>query len=634
MGRAVSLPVLYTLTNLYNMNYTRILMSASMIAFVGALVLGGTQAFFSDEEVSEGNTFSAGSIDLLVDSESHYAGLVCEETEPGVYQWVDDPDVAEETTRPDLLNEPCDGTWEETDLGPGYTFFNFSDLKPGDHGENTISLHVEDNDAYACAIIDNMVDGENGMNEPEEEAGDTTPDEGELSQEIRFFAWDDDGNNIWEDGEDILFSNDEGPASDVIDGVVYPLYTPDRNDGAVLAATTTEYIGLYWCYGDITVDEGDNTLSCDGAGGSNLTQSDSLTADIAFYVEQSRNNGEFTCPVLEDFDETLPVAGAQELVGYSAPAPDSCAVTVDDDFTVVDAGNEYPTIQGAIDDTANVSNGSTICVADGSYDEFVVDRSLTILGLTNPLSGTAEVSPTSASVDVLASIESSDVTVSGLKLTGEGTSFLASQVAGFRVGSDVDIDNVTISYNLIEELRVSPDNTGTPAVKGIQWFENADATTLSNANFVWNVIRGMESQETGGYGVQTVGPMDNVVIAHNTISDIDGAWGAGVALDAKATSSTSNIMVRNNQIVEDIWSASEFSDGSLSIQVEHKVDQTGITITENNIEGMVHGGGPAGAATGDAVDAEGNWWGDTDPSDNVFGPIDYTPFESMAFPLS
>jgi hypothetical protein len=40
-------------------------------------------------------------------------------------------------------------------------------------------------------------------------------------------------------------------------------------------------------------------LSCDGSGVSNLTQTDSLSADITFYVEQARNNPDFVCPFIE-----------------------------------------------------------------------------------------------------------------------------------------------------------------------------------------------------------------------------------------------------------------------------------------------------------------------------------------------
>ena len=298
-----------------SLNYTKILLSASVIAFVAAAVFGGTQAFFSDEETSAGNVFAAGAIDLLVDSEQHYAGLVC--NDQGVWEVENE---SEGTTREDLIGEPCPGTWEETDLGPEHTFFDFSDLKPGDEGENTISLHVIDNDAYMCAIIDNMQTQDNDCNEPElgaeEDAygegnatcGDPGMGEGELQNELHFFAWTDDGgdgfgdeeqpeegDNIWQENEQILFENVSGPASDVIDGVVYPLYTPENG---VITGSTTHYIGLYWCYGEVSTDGGE--LSCDGTSATNITQTDSLSADITFYAEQARNNENFECPVLEE----------------------------------------------------------------------------------------------------------------------------------------------------------------------------------------------------------------------------------------------------------------------------------------------------------------------------------------------
>src|SRR3990167_3363739 len=51
--------------------------------------------------------------------------------------------------------------WGERDLSRGDTFFNFDDIKPGDHGTNVISLHVYSNNAYACLITSDQVDDEN-----------------------------------------------------------------------------------------------------------------------------------------------------------------------------------------------------------------------------------------------------------------------------------------------------------------------------------------------------------------------------------------------------------------------------------------------------------------------------------------
>jgi len=155
-----------------------------------------------------------------------------------------------------------------------------------------------------------MVDYENGCTEPESDdpwGGDTTcagdvdtpksgAGDGELSSQLRFFAWADDGNNIWETGEPKLFSNTEGPAGDILDGQSYELFAPGLNSDLALAPDTTKYIGMYWCYGDIDVNETNYTLSCDGAPVTNLTQTDGLSADITFYVEQARNNAGFKCP--------------------------------------------------------------------------------------------------------------------------------------------------------------------------------------------------------------------------------------------------------------------------------------------------------------------------------------------------
>ena len=55
----------------------RILLGVGTIVFLGAIVASGTGAFFNDEETSTGNTFTAGALDLQVDSAAHYNGLIC-----------------------------------------------------------------------------------------------------------------------------------------------------------------------------------------------------------------------------------------------------------------------------------------------------------------------------------------------------------------------------------------------------------------------------------------------------------------------------------------------------------------------------------------------------------------------------
>jgi predicted ribosomally synthesized peptide with SipW-like signal peptide len=289
-----------------------IVTSLGTIVFVAAVVAGGTGAFFSDTETSTGNRFTAGAIDLKVDSVAHVNGLVCHAGTwhpEGIVVWdavdqmnelnTDAAGVLAAVTAYNAANpsnvpqagEVCKGTWGLTDLEGevAYTFFDYGDLKPGDNGENTISLHVFNNDAYMCATVDTVADNDNSQTEPE---GDAETDlnpmaEGELDSELEFVIWEDDGDNILEKDEEVLVQTDNAEG---IDGS-YDLYT--ALNGA-LPAEEVAYLGVYWCYGDITGVE-TNSLSCDGSDVGNISQTDSLAADIAFYVEQARHNEDFTC---------------------------------------------------------------------------------------------------------------------------------------------------------------------------------------------------------------------------------------------------------------------------------------------------------------------------------------------------
>jgi len=258
-------------------NIKKILGSILTLGLVITIAVVATNAYFTDEETSTGNSFVAGSLDLQINSDCHY------------FQ-----------NGNEVVNG-CNGfgEWQATDL-TNEKFFNFLDIKPGDFGENTISLHAEENDQYVCAAIYNLEDLDNTYLQAEIDDGDGTSVAGELSGELQFFAWDDlNGDNVWDEGENPLFTNISGPASDILNGVVYPLYTPTTL--GQISEGETKYIGLYWCFGGLTVDLNNETLTCNGSSVNNQSQTDSLTADMTFYAEQSRNNGQFTCPDISLF---------------------------------------------------------------------------------------------------------------------------------------------------------------------------------------------------------------------------------------------------------------------------------------------------------------------------------------------
>ena len=261
----------------------KILGSVGVLAVVGALVLGATGAFFSDTETSTGNTFTAGAIDLTVDSTQHYNNMVCtlytgtgqdgEERENGHYYWEGNGPYPAPGT-------PCDGTWLPADLGT-QKFFDFRDIKPGDSGENTISIHVLNNDAWLRLLVNTVTDFDNSCTEPEQGTNGegctvnspegVNPGLGELRENLLFTVFDDNGaypghqcNNILDDDEEELIS------AGTIDsqGETWPLETPITGGQIVC-------FGVTW---DLPFSTG------------NETQTDSMGATMEFQVEQSRNN--------------------------------------------------------------------------------------------------------------------------------------------------------------------------------------------------------------------------------------------------------------------------------------------------------------------------------------------------------
>lgn len=272
----------------------KLLLSVLSIAVVVGVGVYATNAFFSDEETSTGNTFQAGAIDLKVDSTAHYAGLVC--SIGGL--WVEDAIGPSNNTRPELLNTACDLSWELTDLTQASRFFNYTDLKPGDEGENTISLHIYDNDAWACVNIIPTMNDDVTTNEPELEAGDVANTDsiydGELAQNMTFSIWADvcegglngnseavPGDNIYQEDCDIPLTTGAGPITPtsyaLADSTHLNVFTGVNGP---LVGTQDYYLGVAWGIPDAV---------------GNIIQTDKYMADISFYVEQSRNNPNFVC---------------------------------------------------------------------------------------------------------------------------------------------------------------------------------------------------------------------------------------------------------------------------------------------------------------------------------------------------
>ena len=242
----------------------KIIISAIGAAALAAAV-GGTVAFYKDTEESQSNVFTAGTIDLKVDSKG--AGF---------------------------NGGAIDGSsWPSADLS-GQKFFSFADLKPADRGWRNLSLRAGENDAYACLLVTNKTEDENGVIDPEFDVGDTPddgPGYGELGKNVEVFVWQDNNDDgLYNAGDDALTAEDG-----VMLGDLDSIAVADSTYGTALTKTETRQIYISWCAGDQTVDQGAGTIACDGGGMSDIAQTDGFSADMTAYAIQTRHNEGFKC---------------------------------------------------------------------------------------------------------------------------------------------------------------------------------------------------------------------------------------------------------------------------------------------------------------------------------------------------
>ncbi len=310
----------------------RIILSLITVIGAGAIIISGaTGAFFSDTETSTGNTFAAGAIDLKIDNDSYYNGNRCVDvnTDENIEDWQ-----WQGTAVFPEAGSPCNTSFPLSDLGNGLVFFDFNDLKPDDEGEDTISIHVQ-NDAWACMDLTLTSNDDVSSNEPELEVDvQDTPDmwDGELAQNLQFFWWADDGDNVFEIGEQDLsggvktlyqLAPQQNSFSIVLADSQNNAWATEPDNGIPLPANDTVYIAKAWCMGTLTLGAlGQDSVgtdgpqipgrvgggfSCDGTLLDNKTQTDMVQMTLMFRAEQARHNPDFLCNPPEDGTAKLTV---------------------------------------------------------------------------------------------------------------------------------------------------------------------------------------------------------------------------------------------------------------------------------------------------------------------------------------
>lgn len=358
----------------------RLTISTITIVFAaGVLWSGATGAFFSDTETSTNNMFTAGQIDLKIDNESYYNGNVClfldeqATSSPGFY-W-------QGSAQYPVPGSPCDTSFPLADLDDGLLFFNFNDLKPDDEGEDTISIHVQ-NDAWACMDVSLTSNNDISSNEPELGDGDAQEVEnnnwdGELAQTLEMFWWADDGDNVYEEGENGLIDAPMTLMDLATTSGSFSVALADAennvwgDEGDPIPADDEVYIAKAWCFGTLEEaaigQDGEGKLpgstngpmvrgtgfNCDGEGLDNTTQTDGATVDVAFEAVQARHNDEFLCePEPEPTTLTLMKTVVNDNLGQAD----------DGDFTLSADG---PSDISGVEGNASVTNA---VVLPGAYD--------------------------------------------------------------------------------------------------------------------------------------------------------------------------------------------------------------------------------------------------------------------------
>ena len=256
----------------------KIIKSLCIVA-IAALAAGGTYSYFQDTETSVGNKFVAGKLNLKIDNTCHYNGKICSKVGE-IYLW-------------EGTEEQCFCSWEVKDLN-GELFFNLNDVKPGDFGEDTISLHVDNNDAWLCAEVANLKNNDNNCETPElkdevlaygagnETCGNPGLGQGELQSKILFTIWKDNGaganacNNILDDDETASVIDQPAQAG------IWPIADSGDN-GAPIGGGSTVCYGVKWNLPLAT---------------NNIIQTDSLEGDLKISAIQARHMENFLCSSL------------------------------------------------------------------------------------------------------------------------------------------------------------------------------------------------------------------------------------------------------------------------------------------------------------------------------------------------
>lgn len=289
------------------------------------------------------------------------------------------------------------------------------------------------------------------------------------------------------------------------------------------------------------------------------------------------------------FAQTPSIIVGANLSAYTPPTGSDCNINVP---------SQYSTIQAGID---AATSGDTVCVGPGTYNESVkISKSVRLSG-----SGVAQsiingqVNPGYLSPTI--EFNANDITLEGFYINGISDS-------GFTVHNmDASYSGNNIRYNWIKAGNGQVNLT----IYGSQL----------NSLIHNNIFEGNNSPQLATvYSSGSTDYLDNVDFVSNTFMGTVTQGGAIFSSAAKNSTIKWNVFNTNDALSLLVYIY------PLNIVNENNFDvnPTGLVYGRSNIKVM--------NPYGESLNAENNWWGDTDPSDNIQGIIDYMPFATSPFP--
>lgn len=299
-------------------------------------------------------------------------------------------------------------------------------------------------------------------------------------------------------------------------------------------------------------------------------------------------------PTMRPTPIPIPVVIGAALKNYKKPIGRECNINVP---------SQYSTIQAGIDAAVN---GNTICVKEGTYNEnVIINKSIRLSGngankttingqITNDVPGYYTVF-----------IVANNVTLEGFLINGVGNNY----------GDATLYFNDPLSGAIVRFNQI---------VAGSGELPFRAQQTQANELLQNNVLVGNNSPElalvsssASNVTLNKVDFLNNTFTGTATPSNQDGAT---ILSDAAANS----IIKGNIFNTTGTFSLTVFAPPSSMVNENNfNVDPTGLIFGKDNIK--------VWNAYSGTLNAENNWWGDLDPSDNVQGTVDFTPFATSPF---